>query len=159
MVFTLEEKVANIINSALNEGGWTDYFLIDVIVSGNKIEVFLDSDTAVHYEVCKKISRAIEAWLDENGPLGDKYVLEVSSAGIERPLKMQRQYKKNTGRDLKVNLSKGTALSGRLLKAEDEFIILLEEVKVKEGKKNIKKNIEHKIPYGEIDKAIVQIRF
>jgi ribosome maturation factor RimP len=159
MVQTLEEKITELVNTHLLDNSLGAYFLIEVLVSGSKVEIFLDSDDIVNFDICKQVSRAVEAWLDENGPLGDDYVLEVSSAGVGRPLLLPRQYMKNVERDLKVSLKQGTAIMGKLLEANEESILLAQEVTVKEGKKNIKKTIEHKLPYGDIEKAIVQIRF
>lgn len=50
-------------------------------------------------EDCARASRAIEAKLDEGGVVSDRYVLEVSSPGIERPLRNARDWSKFVGRD------------------------------------------------------------
>ena len=54
----------------------------------------------VTVEDCARASRAIEAKLDEGGTVGARYVLEVSSPGIERPLRNARDWSKFTGRDV-----------------------------------------------------------
>ena len=56
----------------------------------------------VTVEDCARASRAIEARLDEGGTVGPRYVLEVSSPGIERPLRSARDWSKFTGRDVVV---------------------------------------------------------
>src|SRR2546428_1214119 len=49
---------------------------------------------------CATASRALEAWLDDGGPLGPRYVLEVSSPGLERPLRWPRHWARFVGRDV-----------------------------------------------------------
>lgn len=159
MVSTLEEKIAQLIEEVLVEQSLEDYFLVDIKVTGNRVEIFMDSDNSVHVDKCKLISRQIEAYLDEYKPLGEDYTIEVSSAGVGNPLKMPRQYKKNTGRDLEVLLLSGTTVKGLLLSADEDHIILQEEKKEKVGKKNIKQKVDHTIPYDNITKAVVKIRF
>lgn len=159
MVSTLEEKIAQLIEEVLVEQSLEDYFLVDIKVAGNRVEIFMDSDNSVHVDKCKLISRQIEAYLDEHKPLGEDYTIEVSSAGVGNPLKMPRQYKKNIGRDLEVLLLSGTTVKGLLLSADEDHIILQEEKKEKVGKKNIKQKVDHTIPYDNITKAVVKIRF
>src|SRR3989441_9628763 len=50
-------------------------------------------------------SRALEAWLDDGGPLGPRYVLEVSSPGLERPLRWPRHWARFVGRDVTAKLA------------------------------------------------------
>ena len=61
----------------------------------------------VTVEDCSKVSRALEQWLDAGGggPLGNRYVLEVSSPGIERPVRWHRHWVQFVGRDVNVKLA------------------------------------------------------
>jgi len=59
----------------------------------------------VTVEDCSRVSRALEAWLDAGGPLGHRYVLEVSSPGIDRPVRWHRHWLQFVGRDVKVKLA------------------------------------------------------
>src|SRR6266508_2401555 len=54
---------------------------------------------------CAAASRALEAWLDAAGPLGDRYVLEVSSPGLDRPLRWHRHWVRFVGRDVKATVA------------------------------------------------------
>ncbi|HEY6092808.1 MAG TPA: ribosome maturation factor RimP [Gemmatimonadales bacterium] len=56
-------------------------------------------------EDCSRVSRALEAWLDVGGPLGNRYVLEVSSPGIDRPVRWHRHWLQFVGRDVTVKLA------------------------------------------------------
>jgi ribosome maturation factor RimP len=59
---------------------------------------------------CGKISRAIEAWLDRDHPLGARYVLEVSSPGLERPVRWPEHWRRFRGRAVRL---KAKGLPGR----------------------------------------------
>lgn len=159
MVKTVEEKLKELVVEKLAEPGFEDYFLIEIQVGGTKVEVFIDSDTSVQYDKCKKVSRALEAFLDESKALGEKYTLDVSSAGVGKPLVMARQYLKNIGRDLEVKKADGTSVTGQLLKATENDFTIESDIIEKEGKKKVKKKVTETFPYDEINKAIVKIRF
>jgi ribosome maturation factor RimP len=66
------------------------------------IQVFVDTDAGITIAQCAEISREVGAELDAQSVINEPYELEVSSPGIERPLKLLRQYKKNVGRKYKV---------------------------------------------------------
>jgi ribosome maturation factor RimP len=159
MVKTIEEKIKELVEEKLAEPGFESYFLIEIKIKGSKLEVFVDADTAINFDICKKISRHIESWLDESGALGEQYVLDVSSAGVGRPLVNYRQYIKNKGRDLEVTTLEGTTLTGVLLEADESLIQLKIERKEKIGKKTVLQEVNESIPYENIKKAIVKIRF
>ena len=99
----VESKIESLLEVKFQEEEFTDCFLIEVKLHANKkLDVFIDSDAGVTFEKCQKISRYLEQYLDEEGWLGDSYVLEVSSPGISRPLKLLRQYPRNIGRKVEV---------------------------------------------------------
>jgi ribosome maturation factor RimP len=53
---------------------------------------------------CAAVSRAIEGWLDASGALGTRYVLEVSSPGIERPVRWREHWERFRGREVQVRI-------------------------------------------------------
>jgi len=59
-------------------------------------------ESTVTVDDCAKVSRALEAWLDEDGDIPERYVLEVSSPGVERPLVRLRDWKRFAGRPVVV---------------------------------------------------------
>lgn len=132
-------------------------FLIDILIKPtNNIKIFLDGDTGVTIDAVSKINRTLYKQLEEEGifPDGD-FSLEVSSAGVDEPLKFLRQYKKNIGRKVAITLNEPEAstIEG-ILKAVTEEEVTIEEVT---GKKKEKK--ERKIPFTVIHKTVVQISF
>jgi ribosome maturation factor RimP len=155
----VEEKIKALLDEKWLEPDFSDCFLVEIILKGNKLEVYLDSDTAITFEKCKKVSRVLEAYLDETKVLGAEYTLEVSSAGVGKPLLMPRQFEKNKSRELEIQKADGTNLNGILSDVTETHIVVTESVKLKEGKKQVKKDLTHEIPFREIKKAIVKIRF
>src|SRR4030088_3520730 len=82
------------------------YFLVDLrIKPTNNVKVFLDGDEGITIEKCVQVNRKLYKKLEESAlfPGGD-FSLEVSSAGLDEPLKSLRQYKKNIGRKVEIQL-------------------------------------------------------
>ena len=106
-------------------------FLVEVIFRGDhhqKIaEVFIDSDDGVTADLCEKISHSVSSVLNDSNLFINSYSLVVSSPGLDRPIKLLRQYKKNIGRMLSVkfrNVDLLETVKGTLLEVQDSLIIL-----------------------------------
>jgi len=116
------------------------YFLVETkITAGNHIRLFVDGDNGIPIDKCVSISRLLYKQLEESGLFTDGvFSLEVSSPGLDEPLKLFRQYKKNIGRNVEVVLTDGTKKEGKLVAAE-EYQIEVEEFmgRKKEAKKHI----------------------
>lgn len=133
-------------------------FIVDVVISSRqgprKVLILLDGDQGVSIDDCAHLSREMANALDENNWITDNYTLEVSTAGIDQPLKLVRQYKKNIGRKVRVKL-KDASVEGTLQAADDEKIVLDEETGT--GKK--KENKTREIPFTDIEKTLVMVSF
>ena len=152
-------KIEKLLEEKFQEPEFSDCFLVDYkFNAGKKLEIYIDSDANITFEKCRKISRYLEAYLDEEEQLSEHYVLEVSSPGLDRPLKFVRQYVKNIGRKLKVE-TEGGKKSGRLIAANESEIVLEMDVVEKVGKKKVKKKVEEKIAINHIIKAKVKAEF
>jgi ribosome maturation factor RimP len=153
----LSEKIHDLATASLaNES----QFVVDVIFSGKnspikKVLVILDGDKGVTIDDCANVSRQVSNVLDELNIIDDRYMLEVSTPGLDHPLKLTRQFIKNVGRSLKVHLKDKRIVQGKLVAATEEKITLDHEMK--EGKKIEVKTIE--IPYSDIEKAFVLVSF
>ncbi len=155
-----ESKVQKLIEETIVELGFNDCFLVELKESPNRIEAYLDSDEGVTFEKCRKISRKIEEVLDEELWLGEKYTLEVSSAGVGRPLRLKRQYKKNVGRMIKVKVVNEGRFVGELLEVTEDKIVLMTMVQdpnSKSKKKKIEKRID--INFDSIVESKIKISF
>jgi len=86
-------------------------FLVDVQVrrdrGGFLIQVYADTDAGITIDECAQISRELRPLLDRDTEIGAAYRLEVSSPGLERPLRLLRQYPKNVGRRFQVQARMG----------------------------------------------------
>jgi ribosome maturation factor RimP len=134
-----------------------ELFLVEVRVKPtNNIKVFIDGDQGVSIEKLVQYNRKLYKELEEGGmfPNGD-FSLELSSPGLDEPLKMNRQYHKNVGRYVEVTAPEGEKLDGRLLEVTEEGIVV-EEVKGKGKKQEI---IKHEIPFEKIKSTKIQIKF
>jgi len=137
--------------------GNDDIFLVEVkIKPTNNIKVFLDADNGLSIEKCVKLNRALYKLIEEKGWYPDgNFSLEVSSPGIDEPLKLIRQYKKNIGRKIEVMLNDNSQQEGKLLEVTEENI-RLEQTEGK-GKKMVVKNLD--ILWSDIKQAKVLITF
>ncbi|WP_315819523.1 ribosome maturation factor [Paraflavitalea speifideaquila] len=133
------------------------HFLVEIrIKPTNNVKVFLDGDHGITIEKCISINRALYKKLEEAALFpGDDFSLEVSSPGLDEPLKMFRQYKKNTGRLVEVLLKDGIKVDGKLLEVQDQEIVV-EETKGKNKKKEV---IVHRLPFDAIKSTKIQIVF
>lgn len=69
------------------------------------LTIYIDKDGGVDLNACELVHRTIDPLLDELDPTnGEKYILNVSSPGIDRPLKTERDYKKNLNQDVEISL-------------------------------------------------------
>ncbi len=160
MDIVIEQKIQSLLQAKFQEEEYADCFLIEVKHhANNKLEVFLECDSGVTFEKCRRISRYLESYLDTEAWLGEKYVLEVSSPGVGRPLKLLRQYPLNIGRKMEVNMQQGKPKTGILVAVDDKTITLEEKVRIKEGKKKKTETIKTVIPFEEITKAVVKVSF
>ena len=138
-------------------------FLVEVVISGNRVQkkvvVIIDGDNGATIEDCAKLSRALSAKLDEEeDSIPEKYTLDVTTPGVDFPLKLKRQYKKHIGRGFKITLTDKSQVKGKLISTSDESIeIEFEEKTDKKSKKKEMKTME--LPFDMIDKAFVQISF
>lgn len=134
---TAQKTIEDFVDAQLSEGN--DVFLVEVkVIPGNNIKVFLDADNGITIEKCIKVNRALYNQIEESGlfPNGD-FSLEVSSPGIDEPLKLTRQYKKNIGRTVEVMMNDGSRKEGKLLLVnDDEITIEQKEIKKKKSPEN-----------------------
>ncbi|AZA85088.1 ribosome assembly cofactor RimP [Chryseobacterium lactis] len=136
-----------------------DLFLIDLKISaGDDITVILDGDNGVSLQDCLDASRAVEFNMDREE---HDFSLQVMSAGLSEPLATPRQFNKNLGREIEVMLEDSSKIEGELSKVDDEKITLvLRYRKPKDiGKGKVDVEEEKEIPYSEIKKALVVIKF
>ena len=106
---------------------------------------------------CARVSRAIEQYLDERGEVGERYVLEVSSPGIERPLRRRRDFERFAGREITVKTHSPVGSHGKRV----EGILL--GVREDEGQEHVQLELPSKevvsIPRAEVARAKLLFRW
>ena len=149
-VFAIEIKVSELLNEL------PGYFLVNVTIKPtNNIKVFVDADQGAAIDQLSKINRALYKWVEENVfPNGD-FSIEVSSPGLDEPLRMDRQYTKNIGRFVEVLLKTGIKKEGKLISTTENEIVVEEE----RGHGKKKELIQHKILKEEIKTTKIQVKF
>jgi ribosome maturation factor RimP len=94
---------------------------IDVLPGGEGPEA-----RGVTVAECATVSRALESWLDAAGPLGNRYILEVSSPGMERPLRWARHWMRFIGRDVTARVPGLGRVRARIVAVPDDATVVLE---------------------------------
>ena len=150
---TAIETVENLIQPLLQE----DVFLVYIkIKPTNNFKIYIDADGGLPLEKCIKINRALYKQMEEMGLYPDgNFSLEVSSPGIDEPLKLIRQYIKNVGRFIEVVKLDDTRLEGKLLEANEEKISI--EITEGKGKKMTVNQLE--VSISDIKQTKVQVKF
>ena len=149
-------KVETLLEASLEEN--SSLFLIQLkIGSDNSIHITLDGDQGVTLKDCMNVSRAIEHNIDREE---FDFSLEVASAGVGSPLLNSRQYIKNVGRKLRVELTDASLLEGILTAADDQEFTL--EWKQREpkpvGKGKVTVTKQKSLSYNEINNAKVLVK-
>lgn len=133
-------------------------FLVDVVVSAKrgprKILVVVDGDQGVGIDDCARISRELSKGLDEMKFPDDRYLLEVTTPGVDQPLKLKRQYRKHIGRRVKVTFN-SRIVEGLLTRVDEDAIVVVSE----RGKGKDKETVDEAIAFADIEKTFVMISF
>ena len=147
----VEQKVMALISSD------PEAFLVEVkIRPGNNIKIYIDADHGISIDKLVQYNRTVYRQIDESGlfPNGD-FSLEISSPGLDEPLKLYRQYLKNIGRYVEVLLKDGIKREGKLVSATSDEIVIEEE----KTSKKIREVVPHTISYNDIKTTKIQIKF
>ena len=130
------------------------YEIEDVVIDPRarppRITVIADGDTALDLDTIATLSRSASALLD--GLDGEpRYVLEVSSPGVDRPLTSEKHFRRARGRKVELALADGSQLTGRVGQTRGDAVALV----VRDGRDWAVREI----PLAEIVKAVVQVEF
>lgn len=134
-----------------------DLFLVEIkIKPTSNIKVFIDGDKGISIEKLVQFNRSLYKQLEasELFPNGD-FSLEVSSPGLDEPLKLRRQYLKNVGRYVEVLTNEGIKTEGKLTGVTDNEIVVEEE----KGQGKKKEIINKTISFETIKTTKIQIKF
>ena len=95
------------------------------------LRAYIDKEGGIAVDDCEVISRRLSDWLDKEDFIDDSYILEVSSPGLGRPLKKEKDYKRSIGREVEVRLYKAIdrqkEFTGTLRAYDDKTVTLTME--------------------------------
>ncbi|MGB6208072.1 ribosome maturation factor RimP [Mycobacterium sp.] len=133
------------------------YEIEDVVIDPRarppRITVIADGDTALDLDTIAELSRSASTVLDAVDGIDGRYVLEVSSPGVDRPLTSEKHFRRARGRKVEIALADGTTVTGRVGEISDGTLRLV----VRDDR--ARDWTVHPVPIGEIAKAVVQIEF
>ena len=125
-----KDTIKTLVEEWLKKG---NYFLVDIMMDGDRIAVEIDHAEGVWIEDCAELSRYLQEQLGEEM---DDYELEVGSAGIGQPFKVEQQYQNHVGDEVEVLTADGKKLTGILKSVEGrQFVVTTKEKQVPDGKK------------------------
>lgn len=134
----------------------TENYLVSVLVrSGNRIHIFIDNDDDVSVVDCIKLSKGIEGKLDRDA---EDFELLVSSAGLDQPFILPRQYQKYINRKVDVELIDGKKIKAILTDVGEEHIKIKKLIKKGKSKK-LEEGPEQELPLSEIKETKPGIHF
>src|SRR5690349_22195114 len=148
---TIEEKIKALM------AAHPSHFLVEIrIKPTNNVKIFIDADEGVILSDLIEYNRKLYRQLEESGifPGGD-FSLEVSSPGLDEPLKLFRQYKKNLGRFVDVTLTDGAKKEGKLMEATVDGIV----IEIESGKGKKKETRQESLLFDQIKSTKVQVKF
>jgi ribosome maturation factor RimP len=127
-----------------------DLEAVELTPGGKKrvLRVAVDKDGGVSLDDIAEAARAVSEELDSGDLMGEQaYTLEVTSRGVDRPLTAPRHWRRNHDRLVRVDLSDGSQVTGRVGSSDDEGVTL--DVS----------GTDRRVAYAEVVKALVQIEF
>lgn len=132
---TQRNTISKCVETVLKD--WETYYLVELkVLQGNAIKVFVDADNGASIDILARMNKMLRKQIEESGLFAEgDFSLELSSPGIDEPLKLLRQYKKNIGREVDILLKDGRKVKGFLKEVTDTSIVLEYKIKNIKGKK------------------------
>ena len=149
---TLEQNLQEMLQGAVEDLG-CELWGIECQRTGRfmTVRLFIDKEGGVTVDDCADVSRQVSAILDVEDPIADKYNLEVSSPGLDRPLFTLPQFERYIGQDIAVNLRipvmERRKWQGKLERIENDMVTLIVD-----GQEQV-------LVFGNIQKANVVAKF
>ncbi|CAN5636352.1 hypothetical protein BH11BAC1_BH11BAC1_27790 [soil metagenome] len=136
----------------------TEAFFVDIKASYSKIAVFVDHPNGMKLEDCVAINRFLES-KPELASIFETHELEVSSPGMDEPLKVLKQYIKRIGQEVNVLMKDGIRQIGTLKSVDENGIVVVESKRFKGAGKNTFQTIDHNISFNDIKETKVVFNF
>jgi ribosome maturation factor RimP len=133
------------------------YEIEDVVIDARarppRITVIADGDTALDMDTIAALSRSASSLLDAVKSIEGRYVLEVSSPGLDRPLTNEKHFRRARGRKIELALADGTQVTGRVGEMRDDTLsLVVHDDRARDW-------TVRPVSLDEILKAVVQVEF
>jgi len=148
----IQQGLAELLQAALAVYGYDLWgFELNSFEGKPRLQVYIETPNGVTIDDCERASRQISAVLDVENPISDRYNLEVSSPGMERPLFTYAQYQQYIGKNIRLRMNKAQEgrrnYCGQLAEMGDDNITLLVD-----GTTVV-------LPFADIEKANLVVDF
>ena len=124
--------------------------LVDLRFSGGALQMFVDRPGGIDLDTISEVTTRVSRLLDEHDPVPGRYTLEVSSPGVERPLRRPDHFRRFVGSTISVKTRPEVAgerrQQGRLEAADDEGIVIMPSEGTGMG-------VARSLKYDDIDRA------
>ena len=148
---TLEQKLTEMLTAPVEALGFELVGIEFIRGRTSTLRIYIDSEDGINVDDCADVSRQVSAILDVEDPIADKYNLEVSSPGLDRPLFTLEQFQRYVGEDIAVHLRipvlDRRKWQGKLEKIENDMLTLIVD-----GQEQV-------LIFGNIQKANVIAKF
>ena len=131
-----EAKTTELIQPVVEANG-VELFDVDYVKEGSDwyLRVYIDKEGGVTIDDCQNVSRAFNEILDRENYIDDQYIFEVSSPGLGRPLKKEKDYVRNMGKEIEIRtyrvIDRCKEFTG-ILKAYDDTSVTIADENDKE---------------------------
>lgn len=148
----LEDRIQDLARRVAEDYGY-DLVEVNLLGKGKRtiLRVYIDKEGGVTLNDCEFFSRRFENILDVEDPIQGPYTLEVSSPGLNRPLRKVEDFKKNVGRLIRIitrqKIENQTFFIGRIIEVAENTL----RIQTRDGKREII------IPLDIIDRANLEI--
>jgi ribosome maturation factor RimP len=146
-----EDRVWAVVEPVVQDQGY-DLEALSVMAAGRRrlVKIVIDSDLGVDLDDVARISSEVSRALDDADAMGETpYVLEVTSPGVDRPLTLERHWRRAASRLVKVTLIDGDSITGRVASTNETSATLV----------NDDDATSVNIAFADVEKAVVQIEF
>ena len=146
-----EDRVWDVVEPVVQDQGY-DLEALSVMAAGRRrlVKIVIDSDLGVDLDDVARISSEVSRALDDADAMGETpYVLEVTSPGVDRPLTLERHWRRAASRLVKVTLTDGESITGRVASTNETSATLV----------NDDDATSVNIAFADVEKAVVQIDF
>ncbi|HAS08050.1 MAG TPA: ribosome maturation factor RimP [Actinobacteria bacterium] len=146
-----EDRVWAVVEPVVQDQGY-DLEALSVMAAGRRrlVKIVIDSDLGVDLDDVARISSEVSRALDDADAMGETpYVLEVTSPGVDRPLTLERHCRRAASRLVKVTLTDGESITGRVASTSETSATLV----------NDDDATSVDVAFADVEKAVVQIEF